>query len=431
MNYANYIKILLKGIVVSVAMFLLSVSGASAQSLLDVEFIPNPLFEKLNFLPGDRVTGTVTVTNKSSTTQDVLVETINASDDGNLGDKLRLVITEGGTERYNNMLGEFLTASEVYLSELSGNSSTTYLFSVTFEDDAGNDLQEKGLGFDLCVGFEGGTMHCGDTIVGDEDGETEDGGTIIPGSPAGGGGGLLSLVISNESATVGVASGVIPPNGMATVKWDTNFLSTSQVIYRLATDDYSLNVNTLPYFGYPMGTDEDKVKVASHSVLLEGLINGETYKYRVVSRASPATISYEHTFFVEMEVGELLDDEDPNSPVVDGQDPKLLAHGNSVVGTSLGQDSGETGVGGETSGTGGDDGIDLYGADTNLDQTENDSEKEVEPSGNLASVLSAFLENNLSVGKIISILLLLLLLFLLWRALSKRSRDTREGTRDV
>ena len=410
-----------------------------AYAQLDVVFEnePDPLFSEANFLPGNEVIRTVEVSNNYTEAKDVLVEAINASDDDNLGDKLRLVITEGGISRYDNTLGTFLSAGEVPMSELSGNSSTTYLFSITFENDAGNDLQETALGFDLCVGFEGGTMHCGDTVIGDEEdtdgGDSNDGGGVIYGSGGGGGGYIPSLTINNERATnVGVGGGGIPPmNGMATIEWDTTLLATSQVIYGLASDDYILNTNISPYFGYPMGTVEDKTKVTSHSVLLTGLELGKVYKYRVVSRASPATISYERTFLVEMEVGELLDEGGDSDPaLLDEQDLGPLAYTDSPATAAQDPSAGFTGqAAGSEGDTGGtsepeeeSEGVsDTAGTDP--DQTGSDPEKEVEPSGNLASALLAFLGDDLGIGKIILILLLLLLLFLIARAILKRSKN--------
>ena len=156
-----------------------------AHAQLGVVFEDDPLFNEANFLPGNEVTRTVKVTNSYGEAKDVLVEAINVSDDGGLGDELQLVITEsGGSELYRDMLGTFLRAGEVGLSQLSGGgSSTTYSFSISFKDDAGNDLQETAIGFDLCVGFEGGTMHCGDTVIGDEEdtggGDNDDSGDVI------------------------------------------------------------------------------------------------------------------------------------------------------------------------------------------------------------------------------------------------------------
>ena len=82
----------------------------------------------------------------------------------------------------------------------------------------------------------------------------------------------------------------------ATIQWDTNLLATSQVIYGpVPPGGYILNTGILPYLGYPLGTTENGTKVLNHSVTLTGLAPG-TYVYRVVSRASPPTVSVEHTF---------------------------------------------------------------------------------------------------------------------------------------
>ena len=127
------------------------------------------------------------------------------------------------------------------------------------------------------------------------------------GSSGGGGGssgGTQHLIIFNEQASNISASGVIPGSGLATITWNTNIPATSQVVYGLDSGvSYPFDINTLPYFGYPSGIGEDLTKTVNHSMLLTGLTPGETYVYRVVSRASPPTISYEHEFTVPIPPG--------------------------------------------------------------------------------------------------------------------------------
>ena len=449
MNYANYIKIFLKGTVMSVAMFFLSVSCASAQQSLDVAFEPNPLFEKLNFLPGDSSSGTIMVTNNSGVTQKIITEAINGTDPDGLGSVLGLRIFETSVvlDYYDNSLGHFLSsAGEVDLSPALGDGETAiYTYEVTFGNDV-EDYQNTTLGFDICIGFfDVAGRVCGDTVIGDEnetdedDGRTEGPGTVITGS--GGGGFIPSLTIRNESTTnISINENTSPPTGVATIEWWTNLLATSQVIYGLADDGagneyiYTLDLFQ-PNFGYPLATVEDTTKVTQHLIELTGLMPDRVYKYRVVSRASPATISYERTFFVEMEVGELLDEEgEPDflayvgEPAVDGQFPSAGQTGLSATGH---------GSGGGTDGTleteeENEVEAGLYDVGTDLDQTGSILKKEdntspltvdgQDRSKNLASVLAGLLGGDWSVGKIISILLLLVFLFLVWRAFKKTGK---------
>ncbi|MDE2030949.1 MAG: fibronectin type III domain-containing protein [Patescibacteria group bacterium] len=279
------------------SIFTIFMIGSFAQSAfainvnpLSVIFNPNPLFSAINFAPGSEVTGNVTVTNNSGSSQNIIVESTNAVDTSGLGDKLNLTIKEGANTKYTNTLGSFLRSGEVSLSSLANNASTNYTFNVTFDNSAGDSLQNKTLGFDLCVGFQGGSLHCGDTVI--SGGSGGGSGGSISGSH---GGSAITLVIYNEQATNIVD---VNSSGTATITWNTNKLSTSQVIYGISPGPYNLDLSIFPNLGYPYGSVEDSNKVTNHSVLLTGLIPGQTYVYRVVSHASPATVSYEHKFTV-------------------------------------------------------------------------------------------------------------------------------------
>ena len=101
-----------------------------------------------------------------------------------------------------------------------------------------------------------------------------------------------NLMITNEH----IRSATPPQPTVAVIVWDTNKPATSQVIYGLTSSGpYTLNL-TLSNFGYPFGTVEDTNKVKSHLVQISGLVPGQVYSYRVVSKASPATVSNEYTF---------------------------------------------------------------------------------------------------------------------------------------
>lgn len=293
----KYIKILILSIFIIIIILIIGGFSRSAFAVNTIEQPlvvhfenePEPLFNEANFAPGNEVLRTIEVANNSGATQNIIIEATNAIDTGGLGDKLHLTIKEGEVSRYFGTLGAFLRAGEVSLSSLSNSTSTLYSFGVTFSTDADNDLQNKNLGFDLCVGFQGGDTRCGDTVISGENGGG--GGSSTSGS----GGNTITLVIYNEQA-INVSN--VGASGVATITWNTNKLSTSQVIYGLSPGPYNLNLNTLPNLGYPLGSVEDANKVINHSVTLSGLIPGATYVYRVVSHASPATVSYEHSFTV-------------------------------------------------------------------------------------------------------------------------------------
>ena len=279
-------------------MFLGLAPSAFAQSIppLNVQFVPNPLFDKSNFLPGDLTSGQVTVTNNSDSPQALSTEAINIFDNDNFGSLLHLTIVGSSGPLFDDSLAHFFSNSgEVSLGSLPSGQSAVFTFSVSFIDSSDNSYQGKTLGFDVCVKFQGGSSHCGNTTVGNDASVAGPGG--VGGTVYGLGSGGMNLIISNEQAP-NISN--INQSGSATITWDTNKLSTSQVVYGLASGGpYVLNL-VAANFGYPFGTAEDPVKVLHHSVFITGLVPGQTYVYRVVSRASPPTISFEHQLSVPL-----------------------------------------------------------------------------------------------------------------------------------
>ena len=189
---------------------------------------------------------------------------------------------------YDGSFSNFFSKSEVLLEQIPAGQQRTYNFIVSFDSNSSNDYQKSTMSFSLQAGFE---VPTGDEVITDTT-------TTISGQIGGGGGGTTSgsrhLVISNEN----VANQAPAGSGIVIATWNTNIPATSQVIYGLASDGpYNIDMNAT-YFGYPLGTPEqnlDPNKVTSHSIIISGLAPGN-YVYRVVSKASPATISYEHEF---------------------------------------------------------------------------------------------------------------------------------------
>lgn len=284
------------GIVAIFAVAVFSIALPAHAANLAVDFETDPLFGELNFLPGNGISKTISVENHAQSLQEVAIESINVSDPNGFGDALRLVIREGEAIRYDGTLGAFLRGGKVVLSELAPNAKTAYTLAVSFTTDVGNDSQKKTLGFDLCVGFSGGERHCGDTVIGSE-GDTGDGtGNGDGGTIRGSGGGPINPTVTLQIASEVLAS-VDTSAGTAVIEWDTNLLATGQVIYGpLLGGPYRLDLNIPPYFGYPSGTPEDFNKTNHHRVVLAGLVPGESYKFRVVSRASPPTVGFEYSF---------------------------------------------------------------------------------------------------------------------------------------
>lgn len=254
---------------------------------LIVDFETTPLFSEASFMPGGKVVKWVKVSNNTSDSHTIVVEAINKINPDGLGDFLNLKIKEGGTVLYDDSLSNFFNAGEVVLTILSSSVDTTYDFTVGFDSSAGNPYQEKNLGFDLLIGFQG------------QGGEQADDGefTVASGSSSSmvsgggsGGGQYQGLLISND------ASPLVLGND-ATITWNTSYYSTSQVIFGPESGaPYNLDLS-LPNFGYASSSLDFLDKVINHSVTIYNLPPGN-YLYRVVSHASPPTISFEHSFVV-------------------------------------------------------------------------------------------------------------------------------------
>jgi len=360
------------GIVAALAMMMAPLAYAQTSEALEVKFngisSSTAMFGETNFLPGDSVTRTAHVTNHGAETETVHTDTIFESDPNGLGDHMTLIITDNktGTTWYNNSFGNFLGGGEVSLGTILPGETIVYAYTVIFKEETGNDMQEKSLSFDVCVGFasEQGYV-CGTQISDgeDDDGDDGDGGSSNGGGGGPGGGGIIEsspLHIQNErvdGVTTPSPTAIGNPDGTAVIRWETyrnGHLepSTSQVIYGLKTHGNGTQAGTYPYsinltqmnFGYPLATVEDSAMVTHHAMTLTGLEVGGTYVYRVVSHASPATVSYEHAFTIPY--GNGAEEGDANGGDegygMGGDDTILLTDGGTTSGAG-GVSSGDRG----------------------------------------------------------------------------------------
>ena len=254
---------------------------------LVVDFETTPLFSEASFMPGGEAVKWVKVSNNTPDSHTIVAEAINKINPDGLGDFLNLKIKDGGTVLYDDSLSNFLNAGEVVLTILPSNTDTTYDFMVGFDSSAGNSYQEKNLGFDLLIGFQGQSGEQADDAEFSVSSGSSSSGL---GSLGGSGGPYQGLLISNDSSPSVLGNDV-------TITWNTSYYSTSQVIFGPESGaPYNLNI-ALPNFGYASSSPDFLDKVINHSVTIYGLPPG-SYLYRVVSHASPPTISFEHSFVV-------------------------------------------------------------------------------------------------------------------------------------
>lgn len=279
---ASKFKFIPPAIIFALAILLLPATAlAVVDPNLTVVFNPNPLFSQVNFAPGQTTTGSIQVTNNSAQTQKAQIEAIKQSNEGGLAEQFNFVVKQDGNILYEKTLKEFFDAGQVYLSDVASDATVKYDLSVTFKSEAGNDLQGKTVGFDLVAGFLG------------QEGITPPSNSGSYSGGGGGGSGLpQGLVIYEDQINVHVTG-----QTTATISWSTSYNSTSQVVYASDAEFPAVTfVVNPPGFGYPHHTADDLTKVTLHTVFLTGLIPDTNYHFRVISHASPPTVSYEHTF---------------------------------------------------------------------------------------------------------------------------------------
>lgn len=338
----------MKHIITTVFALTMLVAPVSAFATLDVTFESTPLFDVSGFSPGDTISKTVDVSNTGSESAGAYSQLIGYTDPDNLGSQLTLRILDGSTELFSGTFDDFSSVGQVSLSTIPAGSSDSYTYEVTFLTSAGDDYQEKVLGFDLCVGFSGGPLDCGDTDDGGGGGSNPPGGGGGSNPPGGGGGGggptdTTPLDIFNEQVLSITVGPVNAQDGTADIFWNTNRPATSWIVYGLAsgsqqypncntglsgsvnTDCYILEYPSGTNFGYPMTTGEDLSLIVDHTMTLTNLIPGETYVLRVVSRETSSalpTISSEFPFTLAFGVGGNPDDgtppEGPTGPTATG-----------------------------------------------------------------------------------------------------------------
>lgn len=358
---------------------------------LQVQFNPEPLFNQANFMPTDMASGVVTVTNNSDAEQNVMTQAVNVSDVDNFSDLLLLVIKDSSNAvLFDGSLHQFFASGQgVSLGALPVGRSGVFTYTVSFINSDDNSYQGKTLGFDVCVGFQGDSAsnHCGNSVVTPGEEDTRDGSGPMTAFGRKGGGTTLMIVNEKASDELSFAQN---DSVSATITWDTNLPSTSQVVYGPATSNYTFDINNLPNFGYPLSTIEDGSKVLHHLVSLTDLKPGQTYVYRVVSRASPPTVGYEHKFTVPT--------------LAQGEGGKITNIDNEVGGPRGRFDGSLFGSGRSTE----------EGKGSSLKPSLSSSLKDLTKNNNLASVnFFGFRSDFMSLFPLIALLLVLLLFFLI------------------
>ena len=238
-----------------------------------------PLFNEVNFLPGQTVTRWVKFKNNTADILKAATKISSYTDNDGLGNWLELVIKEGTVELYKDTLKNFSIAGEQMLSDVVGGDQKQYDFSITMKPETGDAMQGKTLNFDIQVG------------VGSE--EAIGGETPSDGTGGGGGYNYQGLKITQEAGSAVV-------NNIITISWLTNHFATSRVVY----DNVSHLTSELglpPNYGYQWTTleTENSPMVPGHNVSIDfsGWPAG-TYYFRPISHGSPEVYGKEIVYLI-------------------------------------------------------------------------------------------------------------------------------------
>ncbi|PIR05453.1 hypothetical protein COV56_02420 [Candidatus Kuenenbacteria bacterium CG11_big_fil_rev_8_21_14_0_20_37_9] len=250
--------------------FAFAANAKSSDDLVAV-FDPNPLFGNVNFAPGQKITASIEVKNKSGTNKPLAIQAIRVDDPDMLGDSLFLEIKENGRTLFYGSLTSFFNVAEIFLSDLADQASTTYEMIIDFDESAADQFQGKTLrNFDIGLGFQG------EEVIGAE----------INGVQSGGGGYFSPALVIFDENTFEIGE------TYATINWTTSKPGTSRVIYdTFSRQDISYEHG--PNYGYMFSTKEDASLVIGHSLVIYNLIPDTTYYFRPISHSSPEKIGEE------------------------------------------------------------------------------------------------------------------------------------------
>lgn len=156
-----------KSFVLSIALFLISVTSVSAADFLVDFHVPvgQPVFSSANMKPGDVITKTIDVKNTSTGSRQALLRGVRTGGVGDLPpleEALVIVIQDGSTVLYGDgsatghkTVKDFFTdsimPSFVSLTSITSNQTKSYTVTITFPLSSGNEYQGKSVTFDLYI----------------------------------------------------------------------------------------------------------------------------------------------------------------------------------------------------------------------------------------------------------------------------------------
>jgi hypothetical protein len=122
--------------------------------ILDYPGKPGPLFNEVNWVPGDSVTRTLTIKNGGSAIHDFAVAVNHECNPQVLSQVLRFQVKKGEENLLDVHLSDIASGQELYLVSIAPDEQINLDFTISM-DDVGNEYQNLKACFDLTVGFVG------------------------------------------------------------------------------------------------------------------------------------------------------------------------------------------------------------------------------------------------------------------------------------
>lgn len=104
--------------------------------------------------PGKSVLKSIRVNNISSVTQKFQMEMRNYVNTDDLAKAINLVINDSGGQLWSGTVESFKNQGEIVLSNIVNNFSKEYYLSFSMDSSIGNESRDKGVLFDLVLGFK-------------------------------------------------------------------------------------------------------------------------------------------------------------------------------------------------------------------------------------------------------------------------------------
>jgi len=162
---------------------------------LELSYSPDPLFSSdIIWYPGLLKTRYFTVKNNDSQTHKIIINAQDEQETGGLSQVMFFEVLKGSNSLYGQSetktINNFWNDGDVQLTDVNAGQQTEYTLKVSFWQGAGNEYQNKDLGFNILISFEGTddevVVEVDDGDDDDDDGDGDDGGGDDSGDGTGG-----------------------------------------------------------------------------------------------------------------------------------------------------------------------------------------------------------------------------------------------------